>query len=91
MELTISFNNVFFFSLNYIGQDISGLKESTAIFNVSYLLSNDGPHFSPNLEIDSEPNFFGLVSSLLEDMVEIGSHMKRIADGYPPYNVIFFI
>jgi len=43
------------------------------------------------LEIDDEPNFYGLVTSLLEDMVEMGSYMERIADSYPPYNVKMFI
>jgi len=55
----------------------------------SYLLNDDGPHFSPNFEIDKEPNFLGLVNSLLEDMVETGSCMERIADGCPPYYVKF--
>jgi len=66
---------------------------SLAIFIVVYLLDNDNlPRFSPNLEIDDEPNFHGLVTSLLEDIVEMGSYMERIADSYPPYNVkMFFI
>jgi len=55
---------------------------------VVYFLDNDNfPRFSPHLEIDDEPNFLGLVTSLLEDMVEMGSYMERIADSYPPYNV----
>lgn len=65
---------------------------SLAIFIVIYLLDTDNlPRFSPNLEIDDEPNFYGLVTSLLEDMVEMGSYMERIADSYPPYNVKMFI
>lgn len=52
-----------------------------------YLLDTNGPRFSPNLEMDVEPNFFGLISNLLEDTVEVGSFMERISDGYPPYNV----
>jgi len=43
------------------------------------------------MEIDDEPNLYGLVTSLLEDMVEMGLCMKRIADSYPPYNVKMFI
>lgn len=56
---------------------------------IVYFLSTDGPHFSPNLEIDYNPNFYGLIHSLLQDMVEMASCMDRIADGYPPYNVKF--
>jgi len=55
---------------------------------VVYLLDyNNLPRFSPNLEINDEPNFIGMVTSLLEDLVEMGSYMERIADSYPPYNV----
>lgn len=58
------------------------------MFLVVYFLDNDNfPRFSPNLEIEDEPNFLGLVTSLLEDMVEMGSYMERIADSYPSYNV----
>lgn len=58
------------------------------MFLVVYFLDNDNfPRFSPNLEIEDEPNFSGLVTSLLEDMVEMGSYMERIADSYPSYNV----
>jgi len=65
---------------------------SLAIFIVIYLLDNDNfPRFSPNLEIDHELNFYGLVTSLLEDMVEMGSYMERVADSYPPYNVKMLI
>jgi len=65
---------------------------SLAIFIVVYLLDNNNfPRFSPNLEIDDEPNFFGLFTSLLEDMVEMGLYMERIADSYPPYNVKILI
>lgn len=53
----------------------------------SYLLNDNGPKFSPNLEIDNDPNVFGLVNSLLDDMVEMGSCMERIADNYPSYYV----
>lgn len=53
-----------------------------------YLLNNDGPGFSPDLEIDNEPNLLGLINSILNDIVEMGSSMERIADGCPPYNVI---
>lgn len=59
------------------------------IFMVVFLLEKSGATFSPDLKTDNEPNFFGLVSSLLEDMIEIGSCMERIADEYPPYNVKF--
>jgi len=59
---------------------------------VVYLLDNDNlPRFSPNLEIDDEPNFYELITSLLEDMVEMGFYMERIADNYPPYNVKMLI
>lgn len=79
------------YSLRYIDQDINTSKESMPLFIVVYLLNYDGPCFSPNLEIDSVPNFYGLVNSLLEDMVETNSHMEKIADGYPPYNVRFHL
>lgn len=55
-----------------------------------YLLNNDGPRFSPDLEIDNEPNMFGLINSILDDIVEMGSSMDRIADGCHPYNVIIY-
>lgn len=57
---------------------------------VEYRLDNNGPRFSPDLEIDSDVHLLGLINSLLEDMVEMGSQMKRIADGNPPYNVEFY-
>lgn len=61
-----------------------------ALVMVEYILNDNGPRFSPDLEIDSEVHLLGLINSLLEDMIEMGSRMKRIADGYPPYNVEFF-
>lgn len=50
-----------------------------------------GPRFSPNLETEIEPHFFGLIKSLLDDIVDMGSYMERIDKNYPPYNVILFI
>jgi len=61
------------------------------IFNVSFILDINGPRFSPNLEIDSDLNLFGLINSLLEDIVEMGLYMERIADGYPSYDVKLYI
>lgn len=49
-----------------------------------------GPRFFPNLETEIEPNFFGLIKSLLDDIVEMGSYMERIDKNYPPYNVNFY-
>ncbi|XP_025202252.1 dynein beta chain, ciliary-like, partial [Melanaphis sacchari] len=75
-------------SLKYINDEIITLNGSSAIFLVVYFLDNNNlPRFSPNLEINDEPNFIGLVTSLLEDTVEMGSYMERIADNYPSYNV----
>jgi len=80
------------YSLKYINDEITIPNGSLAIFIVVYLLdTNNFPRFSPNLEIDDEPNFYGSVTSLLEDMVEMGSYMERVADSYPPYNVKMFI
>jgi len=84
--------NIYTYSLKYINDEITMPNGSLAIFIVIYFLNNDNfPHFSPNLEIDDEPNFYGLVTSLLEDMVEMGLYMERIADSYPPYNVKMLI
>ncbi|VVC32244.1 Hypothetical protein CINCED_3A002285 [Cinara cedri] len=74
-------------SLKYIFQDEENLKETTPIFVAVYLLKNNGPRFSPDLEIDNKPNLLGLINSLLNDIIEMGSSMERIADGCPPYNV----
>lgn len=59
-----------------------------ALFLVVYLLNKDGPYFSPNLENDSEPHFYGLITSLLEDITEMGSCLERIDFNNQPYNVI---
>jgi len=62
-----------------------------ALFVASYLLNDDGPYFSPNFEIDNDSSFFGLMNSLLEDIVKMGLYMERIADNYPPYCVKFYL
>lgn len=70
-------------------------NRSTPIFMVTFLLNDKldetnallGPRFSPNLETEFEPHFFGLIKSLLDDIVEMGSYMERIDKNYPPYNV----
>jgi len=77
------------FSIQYIERDVKDEKESMPIFMVVFLLDKKGATFSPDLKTDNEPNFFGLMSALLEDMIEIGSCVERIADEYPPYNVKF--
>lgn len=59
-----------------------------ALFLVVYHLNYDGPYFSPNLNVNSEPNFTGLITDLLEDIIEMGSYLDRIDTNYPPYNVI---
>lgn len=77
-------------------------SKSTPIFIVRYLLNDKSlesksltgslePFFSPGLEIENEPNLFGLINSLLEDMVEMGSYIERVADNYPPYNVSTYL
>lgn len=58
---------------------------------VVYLLNNDGPQFFPDLEIDNEPNLLGLINSILNDIIEMGSSMKRIANGLSAYNVVFYL
>lgn len=49
------------------------------------------PFFSPSLEIENEPNLFGLINLLLNDMVNMGSYIERIAENYPPYNVRLYL
>jgi len=61
------------------------------IFYVTYLLSSNGPHFFPDLEINKDTNFFELVNSLLNDMIEMGSFMERISDECPSYSVRFYL
>lgn len=76
--------------MKYIEKDVKDEKESMPIFMVVYLLNKGAAIFSPDLQIDNKPNFVSLMSSLLEDMIEIGSCMERISEGYPPYNVKFY-
>lgn len=74
-------------------------KKASPIFMVTFFLYDKseetqelpGPRFSPNLETEFEPHFFGLIKSLLDDIVEMGSYMERIDKKYPPYNVKSFI
>lgn len=77
-------------SLRYIDENVKNKKHNMPFFMVSYLLNNDGPQFSPNLKKENDPNFFGLVNSLLESTAEIGSCMERIDDGRPSYYVKFY-
>lgn len=75
----------------YIDQDIKSVKGSTTLFMVLYLLTASGPCFSPSLVINDDQNFFALLNSLLDDMVDMGSYMNRIANEYPPYHVIIIL
>lgn len=61
------------------------------LFIIQYLLNNNDPCFSPDLNTDNEQNFLELINSLLKDIVEMGSCMERIADDYPPYNVKLYL
>lgn len=79
---------------------MKNLHKPTEIFMVRYLLDDKSlgrmnksltPFFSPNLEIENEPNLFGLINLLLDDMINMGSYIERIAENYPPYNVILYL
>lgn len=78
-------------SLKYIYQDLINVKECVAIFMAMYVLNENDPTFLPDFNIDNDPNFYGIISTLLEDIVEMGVYMKRIAEDYPPYNVYKFV
>lgn len=71
----------------YIDQDIRSVKGSMTLFMVLYILNDNGPCFSPNLKMDNGPSLFELIHSLLKDIVDMGSCMDRIANGYSTYNV----
>ncbi|VVC42906.1 Dynein heavy chain, domain-1, partial [Cinara cedri] len=83
----VCLQNAILISLKYIHQDLKNVQECTAIFMAMYVLNEKGPIFSPDFNINNSPNFYGIIDSLLEDIVEMGLHMKRIAEDYPPYNV----
>lgn len=78
-------------SLSYIYEDFKNEKTCITIFKAIYVLNENGPIFSPDFDINNEPNFYGIINSLLEDMVEMGLYMKRIVDDYPSYNVCKFV
>lgn len=78
-------------SLTYIYQDFINEKTCIPLFKAMYVLNENGPIFLPNFDINNDPNFYGIINSLLEDMVEMGLYMKRIVDDYPSYNVCTFV
>lgn len=88
------------YSFQYIDREMKNIHKSKAIFTVNYLLDDKSlegargslkPFFSPNLEIENEPNLFGLIHLLLDDIVNMGSCIERISENYPPYNVRLYL
>lgn len=71
----------------YIDKDVRNEKGSLPIFMVLYFFDGNTPSFLPGLKISSSPNLYGLISSMLEDIIAIASCMERVAENYPPYNV----
>lgn len=77
----------YYYSLDYLEKHIINVQQPRELFLIAYNLNNEGPYFEPNLDVNSEPNFFGLIINLIEDIIEMGSYMERIDSNYPPYNV----
>lgn len=83
------------YSLKYIDEGMKNVKRAPPIFMITFFLYDKSeetyvspsPRFSPNLETENEPHFFGLIKSLLDDIVDMGLYMERIDKNYPPYNV----
>lgn len=79
------------YSIEYIVENIENTKQNMPFLMASYVLNNDGPQFSPDLNVDNNESFSGLVNSLLESIPEMGSCMERIDNSQPSYYVIYFI
>jgi len=79
------------YSIQYIDENIKNTKQNVPFFMVSYLLCNDGPQFSPDLNVNNSTHLFKLINSLLESITEMGSCMERIDNSQPSYYVVFYL